>query len=157
MELQPFCVKSATIHRFRLADAFSVACKLNAKSKHPRTMKKTFIYKTFAATVALSACFVISAKPTTFAIDSLNGEITANEIKQFTNSINSMVPPTNNWGDNMSTHGTEVEGMRRMYEATGNMNILNRLIFFCDIALVHRNDQALGEHRTMWDGTVAPG
>jgi len=94
---------------------------------------------------------------TTFAIDSLDGDITANELKQFTNSINGLTPPTDNYGDNMSTHGTEVEGMRRMYEATGNMNVLNRLIKFCDVELVNRNDQAQGDHRTMWDGTMAPG
>jgi len=94
---------------------------------------------------------------TTFAVDSLDGDITANELKQFTNSIKTITPPVNNYGDNMSTHGTEVEGMSRMYEATGDMNVLNRLIFVMDIALVHRNDQSLGEHRVMWDGTVAPG
>src|SRR6185312_8396290 len=111
-----------------------------------------------AVTAAL-ACFNLATqlKATTFAVDSLDGEITANELKQFTNSINSMTPPVNNWSDAMSTHGTEVEGMRRMYEATGNMNVLNRLIAFCDVELSHRNDQPLGEHRTMWDGTVAPG
>jgi len=94
---------------------------------------------------------------TTFAIDSLDGDITANELKQFTNSIKTITPPTDNYNDNMSTHGTEVEGMRRMYEATGNMNILNRLIFVCDIELVNRNDQPQGDNRVMWDGTVAPG
>src|SRR3954467_3262208 len=78
---------------------------------------------------------------TTFAIDSLDGDITANELKQFTNSIKTITPPTDNYNDNMSTHGTEVEGMRRMYEATGNLNILNRLVFVCDIELVNRNDQ----------------
>jgi autotransporter-associated beta strand protein len=96
------------------------------------------------------------AGATTFTIDSLDGDITANEISKFVSSINTLTPPTNNWGDNLSTHGTAVEGMRRMYEATGNIAILNRLIVFCDIALVHRNDEPLGEHRIMWDGTMAP-
>src|SRR6185369_11647471 len=94
---------------------------------------------------------------TTFAIDSLDGDITANELKQFTNSIKNLVPPVNNYGDNMSTHGTEVQGMARMYEATGDMNVLNRLIVFMDIALVHRNDEPLGENRVMWTGNVEPG
>src|SRR5438094_22380 len=107
--------------------------------------------------VASLACVGSKLFATTFAIDSLDGDITANELKQFTNSIKTITPPVNNYGDNMSTHGTEVEGMRRMYEATGDMNVLNRLIFVMDIALVHRNDEPLGEHRVMWDGTVAPG
>ena len=97
------------------------------------------------------------ARATTFAIDSLDGDITANELKQFTNSIKTITPPVNNYGDAMSTHGTEVEGMRRMYEATGNLNILNRLIFVMDIALVHRNDEPQGDHRVMWTGKVEPG
>src|SRR5882724_10932989 len=98
----------------------------------------------------------LTVAATSFTIDSLDGNITANELKQFTNSINSLTPPTNNYGDNMSTHGTPVEGMRRMYEATGNMNVLNRLIVFCDIALVHRNDEPQGEHRPMWTGNIEP-
>jgi Ricin-type beta-trefoil lectin domain-like len=105
------------------------------------------------------ACFGMAMQTgaTTFTIDSLDGDITSNEINQFVSSINSLTPPSNNWGDNMSTHGTAVQGMQRMYEATGNINILNTYIKFMDVALSHRNDQPLGEHRTMWDGTVAPG
>jgi hypothetical protein len=99
----------------------------------------------------------LTAAATSFTIDSLDGDITSNELKQFTNSINSLTPPVNNYGDSMSTHGTPVEGMRRMYEATGNMNILNRLIAYCDIELVHRNDQPLGDNRVMWTGNVEPG
>src|ERR1051325_4295378 len=122
-------------------------------------MNRTFVksvrrqaWKIFAVFVSLAAG---RAAASSFTIDSLDGNITANEINQFISSINTLTPPTNNWGDNMSTHGTAVEGMRRMYEATGNIAILNRLIVFCDVALVHRNDEPLGEHRVMWDGTVA--
>src|SRR6185369_7808824 len=96
--------------------------------------------KLLATLIVLTcACFAPRIYATTFTIDSLDGDITANELKQFTNSIKTITPPVNNYGDNMSTHGTEVEGMRRMYEATGDMNVLNRLIFVMDIALVHRN------------------
>src|SRR3954469_8543606 len=101
-------------------------------------MKKIFSLLIVASLVCVGAKLFA----TTFTIDSLDGDITANELKQFTNSIKTITPPTNNYGDNMSTHGTEPEGMVRMYEATGNMNILNRLIFVMDIALVHRNDQS---------------
>src|SRR4051812_22700156 len=74
-----------------------------------------------------------------FVIDSLSGDITANEVNNFVSTIQTIEPATNNYGDAMSTHGTIVEGMRRMYEATGNVAILNRYIKFCDVYLVHRN------------------
>lgn len=97
-----------------------------------------------------------TVRATTFTIDSLDGDITANELNQFISSINTLTPPTNNWGDNMSTHGTDVQGMQRMYEATHNISILNTYIKFMDVALSHRNDQPLGEHRVMWTGNVEP-
>jgi Ricin-type beta-trefoil lectin domain-like len=107
--------------------------------------------------IIVASLTTLKVHATTFAIDSLDGDITANELKQFTNSIKTITPPVNNYGDAMSTHGTEVEGMRRMYEATGDMNILNRLIFVMDIALVHRNDQPQGDNRVMWTGKIEPG
>jgi hypothetical protein len=91
-----------------------------------------------------------------FVIESLNGDITPSEVSNFIATINGLTPSTNNYGNAMSTHGTAVEGMRRMYEATGNVAILNRYIAFCDVYLVHRNDQPQGEHRAMWTGEVEP-
>lgn len=91
-----------------------------------------------------------------FTIDSLTGDITANEITNFINTMSARTLPTNNWGNAMATHGTEPEGMARMYEATKNVTILNTDIKWMDDYLVHRNDMALGEHRVMWQGTVAP-
>src|SRR3954463_7575791 len=108
-----------------------------------------------AALLFLGLGLATRSDATTFVIDSLDGDITQNEINQFVSSINTLTPPVNNWGDSMSTHGTAVAGMQRMYEATGNMSILNTYIKFMDVALSHRNDQPLGEHRAMWDGTVA--
>jgi hypothetical protein len=96
------------------------------------------------------------AQATTFTIDSLDGDITANETTQFINSVNTLTPATNNYGNNMADHGSGVncEGIRRMYEATHNLTILNQYIKFCDTFLAHRNDQPAGEHRVMWDGAV---
>jgi Ricin-type beta-trefoil lectin domain-like len=91
-----------------------------------------------------------------FVIDSLSGDITTNETNNFISSIAAMNPPANNWGNNMATHGTEVQGMRRMYEATRNVTILNHCIRFADSALSKRNDKPGGERRVMWEGTVAP-
>src|SRR5947207_7921002 len=98
----------------------------------------------FVTLLVPALCGLPRTASAAFVIDSLDGDITANEINQFISTINTLTPPVNNWGDNMSTHGTPVEGMRRMYEATGNINILNRLIVFCDVELSHRNDEQLG-------------
>src|SRR6185436_20153113 len=127
-------------------------------NRNKNRMKTPHYLKPLTLALVMAGVAVVpdSSEATTFTIDSLNGDITANEINQFISSINSLTPPVNNWGDDMSTHGTEVEGMQRMYEATGNMSVLNTYIKFMDVALSHRNDQPLGEHRTMWDGTVAP-
>src|ERR1044071_6808036 len=85
-----------------------------------------------------------------FVIDSLSGDITTNERNTFVSTIQTIAPSTDNYGNAMSTHGTATEGMRRMYEATGDIRILTRYIQFCDVYLVHRNDEPLGENRPMW-------
>jgi hypothetical protein len=164
MDVLPFFDKKWRIHTSSASVYFlncAVVMWVNAGITNSPDMKIKHLLKkpllTIASVTFMCVGLILQTKATTFTIDSLDGEITTNELKQFTNSINSMVSPTNNWNDAMSTFGTEVEGMRRMYEATGNINILNRLIVFCDVELSHRNDQPLGEHRVMWDGTVAPG
>src|SRR5580765_7943319 len=111
---------------------------------HPSQLHPENAMKKLLPLIIVASLTTLKVHATSFAIDSLDGDITANELTQFINSIRTITPPVNNWGDAMSTHGTEVEGMRRMYEATGDMNVLNRLIFVMDIALVHRNDLAQG-------------
>jgi uncharacterized protein (UPF0179 family) len=91
-----------------------------------------------------------------FVIDSLDGDITPNEISKFVSTIAGRNPATNNWGNAMATHGTEPEGMWRMYDATKNISVLNNFIRWMDVYLAYRNDMPLGEHRVMWEGTVAP-
>jgi len=119
---------------------------------------KTFLARPLRILPLAALLLGLAAQPVraAFVIDSLDGDITQNEINNFISTINAMAVPVNNYGNNMSTHGTEVEGMRRMYEATGNIAILNRMIVFADVALVHRNDEPLGEGRPMWTGNVEP-
>ena len=116
-------------------------------------MKTTPFLKSAALTLAL---LLASRGNAAFVIDSLSGDITANETNNFISTIAAMTPPANNWGNELATHGTEVQGMRRMYEATRNVTVLNHLIRFADSALSKRNDKPGGEGRTMWEGTIAP-
>jgi Ricin-type beta-trefoil lectin domain-like len=110
---------------------------------------------TFITALILSAGMLYHTNAA-FVIDSLSGDITSNEINNFISTVAGMNPPANNWGNEMATHGTEVQGMRRMYEATRNVTILNHYIRFSDSSLSKRNDKPGGEGRVMWQGTVAP-
>ena len=91
-----------------------------------------------------------------YAIDSLDGDITANEITSFNNSVNGLNPGTNNYNNDMATHytGVRLQGMNRMYEATGNLTTLGDCIRFCDGILAYRNDQPLGQHIVQWTGHI---
>jgi hypothetical protein len=124
----------------------------------PQKMKQKIPFlKSAALTLALlSIAATAPLARAAFVIDGLDGDITANETTNFISTIAAMTPPANNWGNEMATHGTEVQGMRRMYEATRNVAILNHLIRFSDSAVSKRNDKSTGERRTMWEGTVAP-
>ncbi|HXF10084.1 MAG TPA: RICIN domain-containing protein, partial [Desulfuromonadaceae bacterium] len=121
-------------------------------------MKKT-LKKFLSVAVLFTGCCLVPSVTgaTTFTIDSLDGDITSNELNQFVNSVATLNPGANNYGNNYADHtdGVRAEGIGRMYEATDNVTILNHLIRYCEQFMSHRNDQPWGEHRTMWDGTVA--
>jgi len=110
---------------------------------------------TAAAILALAAA---PANAATLTIDSLDGDITTNEINSFINYMNAQTIGISNLGNYMGdgTGGTNVAACGRMYEATQNLAILNIMIAWCDAFLSHRNDLPLGEHRVMWDGAIDP-
>jgi hypothetical protein len=93
-----------------------------------------------------------------FVIESLDGDITPNEIRNFVTTASGFSVSTSNLGNAMADHasGVNVEGIRKMYEATGDVSILNLLVKHVDIFLAHKNDEPLGEHRVMWDGNIEP-
>lgn len=94
-------------------------------------------------------------------VESLMGPITSNEITAFKNYIQNYAAPSNNdqnvWV--FGNPGKAIEASGLMYDATGNLDILNRMIYYCDKALAGRNDlasSANGGQRTVWSGTIAP-
>jgi MYXO-CTERM domain-containing protein len=93
-----------------------------------------------------------------FVIDSLDGDITPNEVSSFAAAAAGLPIATSNLGNAMADHGSgpNVEGMRKMYEATGDVAILNVLVKTIDAFVAYKNDEPLGEHRIMWDGNVDP-
>src|SRR5688572_29486295 len=84
----------------------------------------TVFRKAFTVLLAFAGLHANAA----FVIDSLDGDITQNEINNFVSTIAARNPATTNVGNAMAIHGTEPEGMWRMYEATGNVSVLNHFI-----------------------------
>lgn len=97
-------------------------------------------------------------------LDSYTGPITDNELASFKNfMLNRLIPP-HPWGFNDTDHnyisdgpaGRDVEAMGLMYEATGNVDILNRMVDFVDAFVYMRNDLPGGTQTVMWTGDVDP-
>ncbi|HXF11017.1 MAG TPA: hypothetical protein VN625_09540, partial [Desulfuromonadaceae bacterium] len=112
-------------------------------------------------------CFSFVAQGAVYmAIDSLSGPITTNEIASFKNYMATQVPPETPWGDlNGTGHnawcdfwgGTDLEAMSMMYEATGDIAILNKLVSWVDVCVSQRNDllpASMGGQRVGWDGVI---
>ena len=94
-------------------------------------------------------------------IQSLDGPVTAAEIGSFKSFIQQIQLPTSSWGgpghhnqimDGES--GQAVEAMGLMYEVSGDVQILNRMIDLVDRFVSLRNDLPAGSHRPMWDGII---
>jgi hypothetical protein len=96
------------------------------------------------------------------ALDSFTGPITQNELTSFKNYMKTRTWPPNPWGLTDGAHnyiadgpaGRDVEAMGLMYEATGDVAVLDRMIEFVDAFVFMRNDLPGGAHRVMWTGKV---
>lgn len=97
-----------------------------------RTAPRSFVRILAILALLISLEFAPVNAFAAFVIESLDGDITQNEINNFISTIAARNPATNNWGNAMATHGTEPEGMWRMYEATKNISVLNHYIRWMD-------------------------
>ena len=109
----------------------------------------------------LSLPLIVNAQ--SLVVESKTAPITQNEINAFKSyAINKINPSTatvlgNEWI--FGTPGNAIEACGLMYEATGDVEILDRMIQYCDIALSQRNDLApalKGGQLTFWTGKVEP-
>ncbi|HET9569854.1 MAG TPA: discoidin domain-containing protein [Bacteroidales bacterium] len=114
--------------------------------------------------------FLLISSMTTFAqnmlIESLSGPITQNEIDAFKVYMQKLVPPETPWGAlNGTGHnawgdfdgGNVIEAYGLMFEATGDMELLNSMIHWTDICVSQRNDllpKDQGGQRVMWTGKI---
>jgi hypothetical protein len=127
------------------------------------TLQKTLLSS--VAGICLAAAPAVTAAQ--MAIDSLSGPITANEIASFKGYIATLTPGPTPWGAQNGTghnewadgnSGNALEALGLMYEATGDMEILNTMISWADKCTSERNDllpASSGGHRVMWTGTIA--
>jgi autotransporter-associated beta strand protein len=102
----------------------------------------------------------------TMTIDFLTGPVTQNEINSFYNYMLTFSPPPTPWGALAGTGynawadgetGRDLEAMARMYEALGDMRILNLDVYWADTCASERNDlmsAANGGQRVMWTGNI---
>jgi hypothetical protein len=110
------------------------------------------------------------AQAPNLVIDSLQGEVTQNEVDTYISYMNGgtggALLPTNALGDNLAygTPGSTLEGLNYMYRITGDipsmstehMQLLNLAIVWSENFILLRNDQANGPHQVMWTGNVDP-
>jgi hypothetical protein len=89
-----------------------------------------------------------AARAQTLVIDGIEGPVTARERDAFKAFMKTRMPPPNPWGAADTDHnalgdgspGRDVEALGMMYEATQDVEILDRMIFFVDAFVAMRND-----------------
>ncbi len=90
------------------------------------------------------------------SVESLNGKVTEKEIQSFISYIKTLEPkPTNaknEWIQGRS--GENLKAMALVFEIAPRIEILNKMISFCDTLLSIRNDLK-GKHK-IWTGRVDP-
>lgn len=117
------------------------------------------------------ACFVMNTCHAQLVIDSLDGEVTQNEVDTFISNVSATAIPTAEWTATVTHNqladgkgGMTLEGINYMAEITADIpslsaehtQLLNLAIKWNDAWLTHRNDLPLGEGRVMWTGNVEP-
>lgn len=106
--------------------------------------------------------FHILSAQTELKIESLLGPVTQNEINAFKEYMQFNVLPPEKGSGNVwvfGNAGKAIEACGLMYEASHDIDILNRMIFYCDAALASRNDLATkekGGQLIVWTGKAEP-
>src|SRR5713101_2190642 len=119
----------------------------------------------------LLACFTVNTCKAQLVIDSLDGEVTQNEVDTFINVVSATPIPTSEWTATITHNqladgkgGMTLEGINYMAEITRDIpalstehtQLLNLAIKWNDAWLTHRNDMPMGEQRVMWTGKIEP-
>ncbi|MDP4290587.1 MAG: alpha-1,2-mannosidase, partial [Bacteroidota bacterium] len=111
---------------------------------------------------AMCAGLTFSAQAQDMVVESLSGPVTQREIDAFKNYVQQKVSLPEKESGNVWVFGyagKALEACGLMYEASNDMAILDRMIYFCDAALAGRNDLApasKGGQLTVWTGKIEP-
>jgi Carbohydrate binding module (family 6) len=119
----------------------------------PFEHKRACVLRAVMILIAALFCIAVPAQiRAAMAVDSLTGPITANEITSFKNYMATTTIAANNSGNAwvFGATGHECRGLGLMYEATGDIAMLNRMIQYADTALAGRNNPVTGV--VMWTG-----
>jgi hypothetical protein len=109
----------------------------------------------FAALICAS---VVPCARAQMRVDSFDGPVTRNEIDSFKSYIQTLTPASDNIGNQWAQghSGEQTKAIGLVYEITGDVAILDRMIGFCDAVLSERNDLApapVGQY-TLWTGQI---
>jgi hypothetical protein len=101
-------------------------------------------------TAAWLSCGLFAAEP--IVVEKLDGPVTAAEIQSFKAFMRDVPVPVNNLRNAMvyGGGGVAVESLGRMYEITGDPELLDRMLVFTDAMLAARNDPKTGA--ILWTG-----
>jgi hypothetical protein len=93
-------------------------------------------------------------------VESFTGAVTVNEVSTFKAYIRTLTPAPDNIGNNWAqgSSGEETKAMGLMFEISGDVAILDKMLVFCDAVLSERNDLApapVGQH-VLWTGRIDP-
>src|SRR5262245_22574147 len=119
----------------------------------PTSRQRACVLRAVLAIIVTVLFIVVPAQiRAAMAVDSLTGPLTANEITSFKNYMAGTTIATNNSGNAwvFGASGHECRGLGLLYEATGDIAMLNRMIQYADTALAGRNDPVTGV--LMWTG-----
>ncbi|WP_266159764.1 hypothetical protein [Dyella silvatica] len=138
-------------------------------------MEKRLPFCTTALVCALAFAHTAAAQApaaTTYAIDSLSGDVTAHEVDTFITVTSSVKPiPFQQWGPNGVhnqladfKYGPTLQSINYLYEITRelpalareNRQLIDLAMQWSETWLIHRNDLPAGEHRVMWTKDLAP-
>jgi hypothetical protein len=114
---------------------------------------------TLSCLVGLPACLPAQS----LKIEALSGSVTTGEIGAFNTFMKAQRPPVTPWqgpGHNawsFGPGGRNLEAMGMMFEATGDLELLNLMVAWSDECVSQRNDflpEEKGGRRVMWTGRV---
>ena len=121
--------------------------------------KHVLIYLCF---LIFSASSFVQTHAQSMILDSLTGPVTQNEINAFKVYMTAKVQAPASNDENVWVYGNPgkaIEACGMMYEASHDVAILDRMVYYCDAALAGRNDLASaanGGQRMVWSGNIEP-